>query len=180
MRIAHILLVLAAIVPVTGCVITTTSAPPPSAPPPPHGHHHRTPPPPPPAAPTPPPTQTVQLPTTPSNPAPAPNDQGWTDLGSVAVTTQAQASAIAVGTTTAYPIYRFGVASSQIELSNIVFVYDNGQRYSPNTRHFIRNGGRSQNLDLPGGAHVVRTVEFRYQSIDPAVGRATVHLYGHP
>ena len=179
MRIAHILLVMAAIVPFTGCVITTTSAPPQSTPPPPAPHHHRAPPPPPPA-PTPAPTHTVQLPTTPSTPAPTPNDQGWTDLGNVAVSAQAQASTIAVGTGTAYPTFRFGVASSQIELSNIVFVFDNGQRYSPNTRHFIRNGGRSQNLDLPGGARVIRTVEFSYKGIDSAVGRATVHLYGHP
>lgn len=187
MRIAHVLLVIASVVQAGACTIYTgpyqrPGAPPPP-PPPPAAYR-----PPQPAAPPPPahvaapaPVHNT-LPTNPTSPTAPPasvNDQGWVDLGSSIVTPQAQASTIPCTTGPSYKSVRFGVDGSQIEMANIVLVLDAGQRYSPDTRNFVRAGGRSQTIALPGGAHTISQVEFRYQGLTPTVAHATVHVFGH-
>lgn len=184
MRIAQLLVVVACVAGSSACVIESGSRPPAAPPPPPSPAGQPAQPAPAnaaapaPAAPAAPAAATVSLPTNNNTPPAVSNDQGWSDLGSTTVTDGAQASTLAVGSSTAFRVVRFGVDGSSIELRNIVFVFDDGQRFALDARHFIRAGGRSQNITLPGGARVIRQVEYRYQGINPAVHQATVHLYG--
>ena len=60
---------------------------------------------------------------------------------------------------------------------NIRLVFGDGETFSPETRVQFREGSWSRTIDLPGGARVIRRIEFWYRS-ELKRGRATVRVYG--
>ncbi|MCB9562903.1 MAG: hypothetical protein H6709_11600 [Kofleriaceae bacterium] len=68
------------------------------------------------------------------------------------------------------------VEGSALEMYDVVVVFGDGQQFSPTTRLVFGRGTTSRTIDLPGGARVIRRVEFRYGNL-PGGGRAHVVLW---
>ena len=64
-----------------------------------------------------------------------------------------------------------------LELYDVRVVFGDGSTYSPATRLVFAPGSTSRVIDLPGGARVIRRVEFRYGNL-PGGGRAQVEVWG--
>jgi hypothetical protein len=69
------------------------------------------------------------------------------------------------------------VEHSALEMFDMLVVFGDGSTYSPPTRLIFEQSARSRVIDLPGGARVIRRVEFRYGNL-PGSGRAQVELWG--
>ncbi len=69
------------------------------------------------------------------------------------------------------------VEHSALELYDVVITFGDGTRYSPATRLVFGQGTTSRVIDLPGGARVIRRVDFRYRNL-PGGGRAQIELWG--
>ena len=72
---------------------------------------------------------------------------------------------------------RFDVDNGDLEMFNVVVTFGDGSRFSPETRYNFDQGTRSRVIDLPGGARVIRTVDFLYRST-VRKGHATLSLFG--
>ncbi len=69
------------------------------------------------------------------------------------------------------------VEHSSVDLYDLMVVFGDGSHFSPNTRLTFGPGSTTRVIDLPGGARVIRHVEFRYGNL-PGGGRAQVELWG--
>ena len=69
------------------------------------------------------------------------------------------------------------VEHSALEMFDIVVVFGDGSAFSPPSRMVFGPGTTTRVIDLPGGARVIRRVEFRYGNL-PGGGRAQVELWG--
>jgi hypothetical protein len=69
------------------------------------------------------------------------------------------------------------VENSALEMFDMQIVFGDGSTYSPPTRMVFERNTNSRVIDLPGGARVIRRVEFRYGNL-PGGGRAQVELWG--
>jgi len=69
------------------------------------------------------------------------------------------------------------VEHSALEMRDVLIVFGDGSTYSPPTRLVFEPGSTTRVIDLPGGARVIRRVEFRYGNL-PGGGRAQVELWG--
>jgi hypothetical protein len=69
------------------------------------------------------------------------------------------------------------VEHSALELYDVKIVFGDGSTWSPDTRLIFGRGARSRVIDLPGGARVVRKVEFVYRNLRGG-GRAQMELWG--
>ena len=72
---------------------------------------------------------------------------------------------------------RLVVEHSALEMFDVVVVFGDGSVFSPPMRMVFGQGTTSRVIDLPGGARVIRRVEFRYANL-PGGGRAQVELWG--
>ena len=63
------------------------------------------------------------------------------------------------------------VEHSSLEMFDIVVVFGDGSAFSPPSRMVFGPGATTRVIDLPGGARVIRRVEFRYGNL-PGGGRA--------
>jgi hypothetical protein len=70
----------------------------------------------------------------------------------------------------------FRVEHSAAELFNIVVTFGDGTTYSPPTRLVFGRGQTMRVIDLPGGARVIRRVDFAAGNL-PGGGRAQVELW---
>ena len=66
---------------------------------------------------------------------------------------------------------------SALELFDMLVVFGDGTSWSPNTRLVFGQETTSRQIDLPGGARVIKRVEFRYGNL-PGGGRAQLELWG--
>ncbi len=116
-------------------------------------------------------------------PGPAPGAEagldGWTRLGTRAVSFRAEKDVIDARGEGAFRRILFRVEDGDLELFDVTVIFGNGQRFSPATRLVFNPESRSRVIDLPGAARNIRRVEFTYRSIAGGrEGRATVTLYG--
>jgi hypothetical protein len=115
-------------------------------------------------------------------PAPAgtpPRVAGWEGLGTSQTSVRADRDAITVAARGGFRRIRFVVPDADIEMSNIVVTFANGESFSPQTRLVYRGTTRAREIDLPGTVRVVRRVDFHFRSLEARpVGRVTVHAYG--
>ncbi|HWU88724.1 MAG TPA: hypothetical protein VN253_15765 [Kofleriaceae bacterium] len=72
---------------------------------------------------------------------------------------------------------QIAVEHSALEMYDVRVVFGDGSVYSPPTRLIFEPNTKSRVIDLPGGARVIRRVEFRYGNL-PGGGRAQVELWG--
>lgn len=69
------------------------------------------------------------------------------------------------------------VEMSSLVLDDVVVTFGDGTTFSPTTRLVFDQNSKSRVIDLPGGARVIRKVDFKYGNL-PGGGRAQVELWG--
>lgn len=77
---------------------------------------------------------------------------------------------------------RFGslmivVENAPVEVFDMVVTFGDGQRWEPNMRFVFGPDSTSRMIDLPGGARIIRRVDFRYGNLAGG-GQAKVELWG--
>jgi hypothetical protein len=101
----------------------------------------------------------------------------WVKLGERWVDGAHDRDVIAVGAREGrYRRIRIVVERSPLEMYDVVVTFGDGTPFSPQTRHVFNANTRSHVIDLPGGARVIRSVEFRYGNF-PGHGRALAELW---
>lgn len=102
---------------------------------------------------------------------------GWTKLGERWVDGKVDRDAIHVGAREGrFRRVTLKVEHSALELFDVKFVFGDGSEFSPPTRLVFDKDTRTRVVDLPGGARLIRRVEFRYANL-PGGGRAQVELW---
>lgn len=102
----------------------------------------------------------------------------WERLGARQVSFAAERDVVEVGAREGrFTAIRIDVADGDIEMYNLRVIFGDGDAWSPPTRLDFRQGSRSRVIDLPGGARVIRRIEFAYRS-RVRRGRATVEVFG--
>ncbi|HEU0034670.1 MAG TPA: hypothetical protein VFQ53_28795 [Kofleriaceae bacterium] len=103
---------------------------------------------------------------------------GWARLGERWVHGRADRDVIHVGRADGrFTRLQVVVEHSALEMYDMTIVFGDGSAYSPPLRMVFGQGTTSRVIDLPGGARVIRRVEFRYGNL-PGGGRAQVELWG--
>jgi hypothetical protein len=69
------------------------------------------------------------------------------------------------------------VENAPIELFEVVATFGDAQRFAPPTRLVFGPDTTTRSIDLPGGARILRRVDFRYGNL-AAGRRAKVELWG--
>lgn len=106
-------------------------------------------------------------------------EPGVAFLGGREVSFQTDHDFIAVGARAGrFTALRIEVPDASLELYDIRITFGDGEVFSPATRVQFDAGEHSRRIDLPGGARVIRSIEFVYRSDRPAQGRAHVRVYG--
>ena len=90
------------------------------------------------------------------------NTTGWTNLGHRWVRGRRDNDAISLAGKGAFTHLTFDVAEGNLEMFDVVVVFGNGEKFSPNLRHTFRNGSRSRAVNLPGHRRNIRRVIFKY------------------
>lgn len=73
---------------------------------------------------------------------------------------------------------RIEVPEGGLEMYDVRITFGDGATFSPETRLQFDEGSSSRRIDLPGGARVIRRIDFLYRSDRPREGRAHVRVYG--
>ncbi|HEY4056414.1 MAG TPA: hypothetical protein VGM39_07385 [Kofleriaceae bacterium] len=112
-------------------------------------------------------------------PGPAgPTESGYVFLGEREVNGGGDHDAIHVGRADGrFHAIRLKAEGSSLELHDVLVTFGDGDKFSPPTRLVFREGEWSRDIDLPGGARVIKRVEFRYGNL-PGGGRAHLALFG--
>jgi hypothetical protein len=75
----------------------------------------------------------------------------------------------------------FQVEKNDIELFNLLVVYENGERQGIETRLIFNEGSRSRLIDLNGGERRIKSIQFTYRTVGTwQEGKARVVVYGVP
>ena len=69
------------------------------------------------------------------------------------------------------------VERAPVEIFDMVVTFGNNERYEPHMRLVFGRDTTSRNIDLPGGARIIKRVDFRYGNLAGGV-RAKVELWG--
>jgi hypothetical protein len=105
---------------------------------------------------------------------------GWVELGSRTVNGRRHVDRDVIGVGRRegrFRVLQFVVEQSSLEMFDMVVHFGDGSSYSPPTQLVFRPGQASQVIDLPGGARVIRKVDFRYRNL-PGGGNARIVLLG--
>jgi hypothetical protein len=105
---------------------------------------------------------------------------GWVELGERVVNGKADRDIIHVGRREGrFRQLQFVVERSNLEMYDMIVYFGDGSSYSPPTRLAFHAGQASRVIDLPGGARVIKRVEFRYGNMRDHDGRnARIVLFG--
>ncbi len=108
---------------------------------------------------------------------PVPVRGDWELLGTRRVSFAAEKDVIGAKHQGRFRAIKLEVEGGNLDMYNIRVVFGDGESFSPETRVEFREGSWSRTIDLPGGARVIRRIEFWYRS-ELRRGRATVRVYG--
>lgn len=101
----------------------------------------------------------------------------WNRLGERMVTGGSDHDTIAVGAVEGtFTRLMLRVEHSALELFDITVTFGDGTTWSPGTRLIFAEDTVSRVIDLPGGARVIRRVDFHYSNL-PGGGRAQLELW---
>lgn len=101
----------------------------------------------------------------------------WDKLGERWIDRRADRDVITVGRRDGrFRRLQLVVEHSALQMFDVVVTFGDGTTWSPGTRLIFDRNTRSRVIDLPGGARVIRKVEFRYGNL-PGGGRAQVELW---
>jgi hypothetical protein len=110
---------------------------------------------------------------------PAAADPGWRLLGERSVRLLGDRDEILVtarrGTMRRI---RLRVLDQGVEFFDVTVHFANGEQFEAHVRSFIRAGGQTRAIDLPGRDRVIRRVVLTYRTRRGADGRARVQLWG--
>jgi len=101
-------------------------------------------------------------------------------LGEQYIPYKGESAIINVGDSDAfYRAVYFQVDRSDVEVSNMVIIYGNGERERIKTRLVFKEGSRSRYIKLEGGKRHIKSIEFTYKTIGNWLeGRALFRVYG--
>ena len=68
------------------------------------------------------------------------------------------------------------VENAPVEVFDIVVTFGDGERWEPHTKLVFGPDTTSRMIELPGGARIIRSVDFRYGNLAGA-GHAKVELW---
>lgn len=103
----------------------------------------------------------------------------WELLGEQVVDFRVERDRINVGRReNRFSALRIAVKGAPLEMRDMVVIFADGTKFSPNLRARFQENSWSRDIDLPGERRALRSIEFTYRSIDRREGRATVMLYG--
>lgn len=103
---------------------------------------------------------------------------GWNKLGERWVEGRRDRDVISVGRRDGtFTVIKLKSEHSALRLDNVRVVFGDGTSWSPDTRLVFGQGSWTRDIDLPGGARVIRSVELRYGNL-PGGGRAQIELWG--
>ncbi|MFO0665128.1 MAG: hypothetical protein U0174_14335 [Polyangiaceae bacterium] len=103
---------------------------------------------------------------------------GWDKLGERMVDGKGDRDTIPVGRADGkFTRIQIIVEMSSLAMDDLVVTFGDGTTFSPATRLVFDQNSKSRVIDLPGGARVIRKVDFKYGNL-PGGGRAQVELWG--
>ncbi|MFT3698544.1 MAG: hypothetical protein QM831_35695 [Kofleriaceae bacterium] len=106
------------------------------------------------------------------------DNKGWVKLGDRTVNGRVDRDTIEVGKYegkfTKLTMY---VEKSDLELLEFVVEFGNGEKFSPETHTFFREGTRTRVIDLPGDERVIRKIHLKYKNLRGG-GDAKVEVWG--
>jgi hypothetical protein len=107
-----------------------------------------------------------------------PDMTGWRPLGDTWITGQFEHAIVRIGKHDGrIARVMLVVMESNVEVSDVVVQFGNGQRWSPGLRHSFGDGSRSRAIDLPGHVRFIRALELVHGSVPPG-GRAHAEVWG--
>ncbi len=115
----------------------------------------------------------------PAQPGPVWDATGWTFLGEQTVDGRHDRDKIRVGREDGwFSRITIVVEGSDLQLDDVQVNFAGGGRgFSPNVRHYFREGTRTRVIDLPGDSRAIASIQFRYGNL-PGGGRARVQVWG--
>lgn len=103
---------------------------------------------------------------------------GWDKLGERMVDGKVDRDTIPVGRADGkFTRIQLVVEMSSLVMDDVQVTFGDGTTFSPATRLVFDQNSKSRVIDLPGGARVIRKVDFKYGNL-PGGGRAQVELWG--
>ena len=103
---------------------------------------------------------------------------GWDKLGERWIEGGVDHDVIEVGRDDGrFRVIKLKAEHSALEMFNIVVIFGDGSKFSPDTRLVFDQGEWSRDIDLPGGDRVIKRVEFSYGNL-PGGGKAQLELWG--
>lgn len=106
------------------------------------------------------------------------SQQQWVHLGSRQVSAGGERDIIRTGSDGRFKRVRLVVEGADLELFDVRITFADGTTFSPSGRFTFTGNSKGRVIALPGGARVVRWINFFYRHTTSGRGRATVHAYG--
>ena len=108
-----------------------------------------------------------------------PAQQQWVHLGARQVDFRVDHDIIRTTGEGRFKRVRFVVEGGDLEMFDVRLTFGDGKMFTPATRLYFKGNSRSRVIALPGGARVIRWIDFYYRSVPGrGQGKATVHVYG--
>jgi hypothetical protein len=105
--------------------------------------------------------------------------QQWVHLGSREVGSGGERDIIRTAGERRFRRIRLVVEGGDLELFDVMITFADGKAFSPSGRFSFTGHLRSRVIALPGGARVIRWVNFFYRRLPSGgQGKAIVHVYG--
>ena len=103
----------------------------------------------------------------------------WVPLGTRRVDFRADHDIVRTASEGRFRRVRFVVEGGDVEMFDVRITFGDGATFSPATRFTFKRNARGRVIALPGGARVIRWINFYYRSVlGTAQGKATIHVYG--
>ena len=103
----------------------------------------------------------------------------WVDLGARRVDFRLDHDIVRAASESRFRRLRIVVEGGDLEMFDVRITFGDGATFSPATRLSFKENSRSRVIALPGGARIIRWINFYYRSVPGGRrGGATIHVYG--
>jgi hypothetical protein len=102
----------------------------------------------------------------------------WVHLGTRRVDFRTDHDVVRTASEGRFRRLRLVVEGGDVALFDVRITFGDGKRFSPPGQFTFKGNSRSRVIALPGGARVIRWIDFYYRSASGgAQGRATIQVY---